>query len=111
VEDLLRRMTLAEKAGQMFHDMIAMGPNGTLSQSIPEMSLESTDQVVGEKLMSHFNLIGPVTDVSTTAEWQNRLQERALETRLGIPITLSSDPRNHFKDNIGTSFRAGLFSQ
>jgi beta-glucosidase len=111
VEDLLRRMTLAEKAGQMFHDMIAMGPNGTLSQSIPEMSLESTDQVVGKKLMSHFNLIGPVTDVSATAEWQNRLQERALETRLGIPITLSSDPRNHFTDNVGTSFKAGLFSQ
>jgi beta-glucosidase len=34
-----------------------------------------------------------------------------LKTRLGIPITLSTDPRNHFTENVGTSFRAGQLSQ
>jgi beta-glucosidase len=111
VEDLLKRMTLQEKAGQMFHDMIAPGPHGTLAGPIPEMSLDSTENSVATKMMTHFNLLGPVTDVRMVAEWQNRLQQRALETRLGIPITLSSDPRNHFTDNIGTGFKAGLFSQ
>jgi beta-glucosidase len=111
VEDLLGRMTLAEKAGQMFHDMILMGPDGTLSKSSSDFGIEGTDQLVGQKLMTHFNLLGPVQDVRSCAEWQNRLQRRALETRLGIPITLSTDPRNHFTDNVGTGFRAGVFSQ
>jgi beta-glucosidase len=104
-------MTLAEKAGQMFHDMILMGPDGTLSKSSSDFGIEGTDQLVGQKLMTHFNLLGPVQDVRSCAEWQNRLQRRALETRLGIPITLSTDPRNHFTDNVGTGFRAGVFSQ
>jgi beta-glucosidase len=111
VEDLLGRMTLAEKAGQMFHSMILMGPDGTLAGPNPRFDIDSTDTLVGEKLMSHFNLVGPIIDVRQTAEWQNRLQQRALETRLGIPITLSTDPRNHFTDNVGTGFNAGAFSQ
>jgi beta-glucosidase len=39
------------------------------------------------------------------------IQERAMETRLGIPITLSSDPRHSFTENIGTGFAANSFSQ
>jgi beta-glucosidase-like glycosyl hydrolase len=34
-----------------------------------------------------------------------------LQTRLGIPITLSSDPRHAFTKNFGTGFNAGVFSQ
>ncbi|KAJ6032506.1 hypothetical protein N7540_003238 [Penicillium herquei] len=33
------------------------------------------------------------------------------KTRLGIPVTISTDPRNHFTDNVGTGFEAGIFSQ
>lgn len=111
VEDLLKRMTLAEKAGQLFQDMITMGPGGALSEASSTFGIEGTEQLVGNKLMTHFNLLGSVNDVRSTAEWQNRLQRRALETRLGIPITLSTDPRNHFTDNIGTGFGPGVFSQ
>lgn len=111
VEDLLKRMTLPEKAGQLFHEMIMMGPGGTLAEASSAFGVEGTEQLVGNKLITHFNLLGPVNDVRATAEWQNRLQRRALETRLGIPITLSTDPRNHFTDNTGTGFRAGVFSQ
>jgi beta-glucosidase len=39
------------------------------------------------------------------------IQERAMETRLGIPITLSSDPRHSCTENIGTGFAANSFSQ
>src|SRR5271170_1129536 len=111
VEDLLAQMTLAEKAGQLFHNMIVMGPQGTLSEGHPAFGIESTDQLVGDKLMTHFNLIGPILDVRVVAEWHNRLQRRAQETRLGIPVTLSTDPRSHFTDNVGTGFLAGSFSQ
>jgi beta-glucosidase len=111
VEDLLSRMTLAEKAGQMFHDMIVMGPEGTLSKASEVFGIAGTEDLVGKKLMTHFNLLGPISDSRVAAEWHNRLQKEALKTRLGIPITLSTDPRNHFTDNVGTSFSAGILSQ
>ncbi|KAF2737726.1 glycosyl hydrolase family 3 N terminal domain-containing protein [Polyplosphaeria fusca] len=109
VNDLVARMTLAEKAGQLFHGGIQMGPNGTLAPATP--TANSTENVVGEKFMTHFNLVGEVEDVRMTAEWYNRLQRRALQTRLGIPVTLSSDPRHAFTDNVGTGFSANQFSQ
>ncbi|CAL5869068.1 uncharacterized protein PFLUO_LOCUS3296 [Penicillium psychrofluorescens] len=41
------------------------------------------------------------------AKWHNAMQQCALlQTRLGIPITFSSDPRNHFTENTGTASRA-----
>lgn len=111
VSDLLSRMTLAEKAGQLFHNMIIMGPEGTLAPPSPDFGIAGTEELLGQKLMSHFNLVGPITDVKTTAKWYNTLQKYALEqTRLGIPVTLSTDPRNHFTENVGTGFRAGLMS-
>ncbi|KAF2675856.1 glycoside hydrolase family 3 protein [Lentithecium fluviatile CBS 122367] len=111
VEDLLQRMTLEEKAGQLFHTQIQIGPNGTLDTGNVTARRNSTENMVGEKHMTHFNLLGDVEDVRTNAEWYNRLQERALSTRLGIPITLSSDPRHAFTENIGTGFAANQFSQ
>lgn len=103
VEDLIQRMTLEEKAGQFFHNIVGQGPNGTLTNT--------TGPAVSEKLMTHFNLNGPITDVRTTAEWFNRLQKLAMDTRLGIPITLSSDPRHAFANAEGSQIAASAFSQ
>ncbi|RDW77159.1 hypothetical protein BP6252_05212 [Coleophoma cylindrospora] len=111
VEDLLSRMTLAEKSGQLFHNMISMGPQGELSSGDAAYRIPSTAELVQSRLMTHFNLVGAINDARLAAEWYNRLQQLALSTRLGIPITLSTDPRNHFEDNVGTSSRAGVFSQ
>lgn len=66
---------------------------------------------VTSKYMTHFNLHGSIDSVRTYAEWYNNLQKVALSTRLGIPITLSSDPRHAFTNNIGTGFVAESFSQ
>lgn len=111
VEDLLSRMTVEEKAGQLFHTQLQQGPNGTLDEG-ENNDTEGTDNViagrnstqnmVGEKYMTHFNLVGEVEDVGVVANWYNRVQELAMSTRLGIPVTLSSDPRHSFTDNIGT---------
>ncbi|KAL3472247.1 glycoside hydrolase superfamily [Aspergillus californicus] len=111
VEDLLRRMTLEEKAGQMFQAQLYQGANGTLDTGDVESGRNSTENMLGDKLMTHFNLVGNVLDAKLTAQFTNRVQKRAAETRLGIPVTLSSDPRHHFTDNIGTGFMAGVFSQ
>lgn len=67
--------------------------------------------MVKGKLLTHFNLHGSIDSVRTYAEWYNKLQELALENRLGIPITLSSDPRHAFTNNVGTGFVAESFSQ
>jgi len=86
VSDLLSRMTVAEKAGQLFQDMIIMGPGGTLAGPSPDFGSDGTEEVLQHKLMTHFNLLGPITDAKVTAEWYNSLQRYALErTRLGIP--------------------------
>jgi beta-glucosidase-like glycosyl hydrolase len=61
--------------------------------------------------MTHFNLASEVRDVRQTAEWYNLLQREARKTRLGIPITLSTDPRHAFTENLGTGFAANAFSQ
>jgi beta-glucosidase len=43
--------------------------------------------------------------------WYNRLQELAAGTRLGIPVTISTDPRHAFSDNPLAALLAGPFSQ
>lgn len=102
VDDLLARMTPREKAGLLFHPPIAQGPDGALS--------DATERLVGDLGLSHFN-VHKLADPRTTALWHNRLQRRAADTRLGIPVTLSSDPRHAFTDNPLASVFAGDFSR
>ena len=110
VEDLLNQMTLAEKAGLMFHTMIGMNPDGTLQNGPGMMMPIFTNKMVVEQRMTHFNVLGVGAPKETT-EWHNRLQALAESTRLGIPVTISSDPRHSFSNNPATSMFAGAFSQ
>lgn len=110
VEDLLGRMTLEEKAGMMFQTMIMVNPDGTLFEGQGRMGPFSTREMVVDKKLTHFNVLA-TPKPQQTAEWYNRLQELAAGTRLGIPVTISSDPRHAFTDNPATSFLAGDFSQ
>lgn len=109
VDDLIGRMTIEEKAGQLFHTQLAQGENGTLAPTTS--SSNGTEKVIGEWFLTHFNLLGTVDDVKQTAEWYNLIQETALNTRLGIPITLSTDPRHAFTEAEGSSISANSFSQ
>lgn len=45
------------------------------------------------------------------ALWHNRLQKLAESTRLGIPVTISSDPRHASTDNFALGSSSGMFSQ
>ena len=111
VEILLSQMTLAEKAGLFFQTMISMGPDGELSDGDPAFGLPSNAEYVVGRHMSHFNLLGVAPTAGAIARWQNRLQELAASTRLGIPVTISTDPRHSFSENPGAAFAAGSFSQ
>lgn len=110
VEDLLGQLTLEEKAGLLFHQMIGMNLDGTLNEGGGGIPLEPTTEMVCQKLITHFNVLYTAAP-RQMAQWYNRLQTLAEETRLGIPVTISSDPRHAFNTNPATSFMAGAFSQ
>lgn len=111
VEDLLSQMTLEEKAGMMFHAMIGMNPDGSLTETFSrEGGPTKTSEVIAVKLMNHFNIL-TVFEPRAIAQWHNRLQKMAERTRLGIPVTISSDPRHAFSNNVGANLPAGAFSQ
>ncbi len=95
VEDLLRQMTLAEKAGLMMHTFIAfsINENGDLPGPLDPMTSLSPAVALYEKQMSFFNLFA-VANPTACARFTNAMQRLAERTRLGIPITFSSDPRH-----------------
>jgi beta-glucosidase len=110
VEDLLTRMTLEEKAGMMFHTSMRMSEEGELVESTDPWQPHSTTEMVKGQLMNHFNLRTIASRPGRVAEWHNRLQALAEETRLGIPVTVSSDPRHAISGDSLASFGAGAFS-
>ncbi|MFT4158221.1 MAG: glycoside hydrolase family 3 N-terminal domain-containing protein [Microbacterium sp.] len=111
VELLLAEMTLEEKAGLFFQTMIVMGEGGELSDGNADFGIPSTSEYVERRHMNHFNLLGVAPKASDIAAWHNRLQELAASTRLGIPVSISTDPRHSFSDNPGATMFAGPFSQ
>ena len=111
VENLLGQMTLEEKAGLFFHTMIAMGDGGELADANPVFGTPATSEYVVERHMTHLNLFGAAPSGREIAQWHNRLQELAAGTRLGIPMTVATDPRHHFSENPGAAMMAGPFSQ
>ncbi|MFT3889342.1 MAG: glycoside hydrolase family 3 N-terminal domain-containing protein [Arachnia sp.] len=108
LEALLAEMTLAEKAGLLFHTMIGIGD---LAEPNPVFAMPSAVDLVERRHMTHFNLVGGAQTAREIAAWHNAVQRLARSTRLGIPVTLSSDPRHSFTDNPGTGMLAGPFSQ
>ena len=111
VEDLLARLTLEDKAGLMFHDIVSMGPAGQLMTAGNSFGRPGTETAIRDLRLNHFNLAGQVNDVRELVAWHNRVQELALATGPGIPVTLSTDPRHAFSNNPGTEALAGAFSQ
>ena len=95
VEDLLGQMTIEEKVGLMWHPPIGMGQTGEVLGK-PDMASfffgSSYDYLVNKKLR-HFNLF-PIAPPQYHAQWYNALQKIAEQDRLGIPVTISSDPRH-----------------
>ncbi|HTI60079.1 glycoside hydrolase family 3 protein [Mucilaginibacter sp.] len=97
VQDLLKQMTLEEKAGMMFYSPIRVNADGTIEDKPASGLLASLSPVgvneIDKHHITHFNLFAvPAPD--TLAMWYNRIQQYQEKTRLGIPLTIASDPRN-----------------
>ena len=110
IADLLSQMTLAEKAGLMFHNITGVHPDGILDPSPHGFSQESITDAITNQFLNHFN-VHALPAPSVAAEWHNRVQQVAEATRLGIPVTISSDPRHAFAENPLTSFASDRFSK
>jgi len=110
-DELLAQMSLADKAGMMFHSMTLMGPGGTLWEGREPMTLPGLRELIVNRKIRHVNIAGPIGSVEDLTRWYNAAQQLALDTGAGIPLTVSSDPRHAFTDNVGTAARAGAFSE
>lgn len=108
IDDLLARMTLAEKAGQMFQQMVPPTP---VDVADPSFGIPCVRELVADRHLTHVNLFGAAATAGDIARWHNEVQDVAAGTRLGIPVTVASDPRHAFSDNPGTAAMAGPFSQ
>lgn len=105
--DLVGRMTLAEKAGALMH---GTAPSGYDPDAPPVYDLEAFRE------MNHDQHVNSVIsrlsgDGATLAEANNALQAVARQSRLGVPVTISTDPRNHFQFTEGASVAPSGFSQ
>ncbi len=106
--DLVGRMTLEEKAGTMMH--------GTApAQGDAFGSGKAYDLAAAAKLIDGQRVTSFLTRLSGSgagiAAENNKLQAVAERTRLGVPLTISTDPRNHFQHTAGASVAAGGFSK
>ena len=93
VEDLLSQMTLQEKAGLFYHTFIFPGKDGGLAGPLNLTNLQPVQDGLFNKHMHYYNIY-MTPDGADAARWLNKVQELAERTRLGIPVTISSDPRH-----------------
>lgn len=108
--DLVGRMTLDEKAGTMMHGTArSAGPMGMVGVGTSYDTAGNRALIDGAKVTSMITRLGG--GPGSLATESNVLQEIAERTRLGIPITISSDPRHHFQYVVGASVSEGQFSQ
>ena len=92
VEDLLSQMTLEEKVGQMFHPPVLIEPDPLFRVFLESMNAgTSIEELISRKSLTHFNFYGGASP-ENIAKRLNELQRIAERTRLGIPLSISSDP-------------------
>ena len=106
--DLVSRLSLEEKAGLMMHASAPAAGSPDIGRGT-EYDLEKSGSLIDNKKVTTFitRLTG---DASSLAKQNNHLQEIAEKTRFGIPLTISTDPRNIFNSILGMSSDAGSFS-
>ena len=115
IEDLTKQMNLEEKSGLMFITMAAMESDGSLSNKTSlftpfSLMLESNASMVANKKMNHFNTLQSPSP-EAMIQWNNNIQKLAERTRLGIPVTLATDPRHGVPNAPGSSIYTSFYSK
>lgn len=106
--DLLARMSLPEKAGQMVfpNAFNAASPGG----KGVGYEMEAVKALVHEHHVTAFSsmLSGDARDLARAS---NAIQDLCEAERLGIPAVIGTDPRHGYQKMIGASVATGSFSQ
>lgn len=89
VEDLLSQMSIEEKSGLLFNAISGVGMGE---------GMKRVDSLITKLSINHLDMPGQAT-AKEVMEHNNNLQKIAEGTRLGIPITFYSDPRNGLRFN------------
>lgn len=114
IDDLLSQMTVEEKAGIMFINGTGVSttaqPDSKEGVEGPAARMPSIVENMNDRKMNYFNIWGIPEDPAVFAKWYNNAQLVAESSRLGIPVTIASDPRHHFSNNIFAMSAKG-FSQ
>jgi beta-glucosidase len=110
VFNLLFQMTLEEKVGLMFHNIIPVDMDGNLVNGSSWLGEFYTDHTILDLRINHFN-VHQLPEPRLAAQWSNQLQKLAERTRLGIPVSISSDPRHAYTSNVGTGAVTDAFSR
>jgi beta-glucosidase len=92
VEDLISQMTIEEKVGTLFHPPVTINPDWMFRlYSLFVDGGKLTEGEIINQHINHFNLYGNPKP-ERLAKRINNLQKIASRSRLGIPVTISSDP-------------------
>ncbi|GAB3642229.1 glycoside hydrolase family 3 protein [Spirosoma arcticum] len=113
ITDLIGQMTVEEKAGMLFINGTIINSDGSIDKKPggqgPAAMMPSAIENITERKMTHFNL-WTVPGVRELAMGHNAIQKLAESSRLGIPVTIASDPRHYFSTTI-FAMSANGFSQ
>lgn len=109
-DDLVARMTLAEKAGLMMHGTAPVVNDTTGAGTGGAYNLTSLDALINQKFVNTF-ITRMSGDAATMATQYNKVQALSETSRLGIPVSISTDPRHHFQYTLGASASTTGFSQ
>ncbi|WP_329264593.1 glycoside hydrolase family 3 C-terminal domain-containing protein [Streptomyces sp. NBC_01478] len=110
--DLVGRMTLAEKAGTMVHPLAGAATAYFLDEvpaGYPAVYKPIRPMIADRHITSLLSMFA--TETAVLVSQNNTLQEIAETGRLGIPLSLSTDPRNGFAALGGQSSPAGEFTK
>jgi beta-glucosidase len=132
INDLVSKMTLEEKVGFMIISQINMNrtEKGYTSDLVENDDLVTTDIFTGKKLavpqinasgttkgimerhLRHF-ILRANAPAGIISEWSNKVQAVAESSRLGIPVIIASNPRNHItaENNFGFNVENSVFTQ
>ena len=109
--DLVSQMSVEDLAGVMVHATLPAvgGAEASIGRGSGYDMEKSKALIEGKRINSFITRLGG--DPTLIAESDNQLQAVAEATRFGIPLTISTDPRNNFLYVAGASVEAGSFSK
>jgi beta-glucosidase len=99
-DDLVGRMSVAEKVGSLMHSTLP-GAGGVLGRA-DTYDFDALGRLVNEKHVNSFITRLTLVPADLAAQ-NNAAQEVAEGARLGIPLMISTDPRSHFQYVLGAA--------